>query len=87
MNFSKLSRIRQKLLELGANTLATLPKIFKSKPSFDNINVQYFFEGLKIYHLHIIKEETVRLCRYFYESGTEKINFETISLCFNRKNK
>jgi hypothetical protein len=71
MNFSKLSRISQKLLELGANTLATLPKIFKSKPSFDNhadINVQYFFEGLKIYDLHIIKEEAVLLCRYFDKS-------------------
>ena len=30
--FELLSRMRQKLLELGPNTIATLPKVFKSKP-------------------------------------------------------
>ena len=77
--FELLSRMRQKLLELGPNTIATLPKVFKSKPSYDNnadVNVQDFFEGLQMYGLHIIKEEAVLLCRYFDQTGTEMINFE-----------
>ena len=71
--FELLSRMRQKLLELGPNTIATLPKVFKSKPSYDNnadVNVQDFFEGLQMYGLHIIKEEAVLLCRYFDQTGT-----------------
>ena len=77
--FELLSRMRQKLLELGPNTIATLPKVFKSKPSYDNnadVNVQDFFEGLQMYGLHIIKEEAVLLCRYFDPDATENINFE-----------
>ena len=77
--FLVLSRMRQKLLELGANTIATLPKLFKSKPSFDgicHINAQDFFESLKYYGYNIIKEEAVLLCRYFDPEGNENINFE-----------
>ena len=71
--------MRQKLLELGANTIATLPKLFKSRPSFNGIcliNVSDFFESLKYYGYNIIKEEAVLLCRYFDPEGTENINFE-----------
>ena len=62
--------MRQKLLELGANTIATLPKLFKSRPSFDgqcHIHVSDFFEGLKYYGYNIIKEEAVLLCRYLIQ--------------------
>ena len=71
--------MRQKLLELGANTIATLPKLFKSKSSYDgsrHIHVSDFFDGLKLYGLHIIKEEAVLLCRFFDREGTEQIDFE-----------
>lgn len=71
--------MRQKLLELGANTIATLPKLFKSKPSYDgrcHIHVSDFFDGLTSYGYHIIKEEAVLLCRYFDPEGTENIDFE-----------
>ena len=77
--FELLSRMRQKLLELGPNTIATLPKVFKSKPSFDShsdLSVQDFFEGLQGYGLHITKEDAVLLCRYFDITGNEKINYE-----------
>jgi len=71
--------MRQKLLELGANTIATLPKLFKSKNSFDgvcHVHVSDFFDGLKYYGYNIIKEEAVLLCRYFDPQATENINFE-----------
>ena len=71
--------MRQKLLELGANTIATLPKLFKSKPSFDgtcHVHVSDFFQGLQYYGYNIIKEEAVLLCRYFDPEGTETIDFE-----------
>ena len=71
--------MRQKLLENGANTIATLPKLFKSKPSYDgqsHIHVSDFFDGLKLYGLHIIKEEAVLLCRFFDRNATEQIDFE-----------
>lgn len=70
--------MKQKLLELGANTIATLPKLFKSKPSYDgqcHVHVSDFFEGLRSYGLNIIKEEAVLLCRYFDPQGTENIDF------------
>ena len=71
--------MRQKLLELGANTIATLPKLFKSKPSYDgvcHIHVSDFFQGLQYYGYNIIKEEAVLLCRYFDPEATETIDFE-----------
>lgn len=74
-----LSRMKQKLLELAPNTIATLPKLFKSKPSYDqkgHIHVSDFFDGLRHYGLHIIKEEAVLLCRFFDREGTENIDFE-----------
>ena len=80
--------MRQKLLELGANTIATLPKLFKSKPSFDgvcHVHVSDFFQGLQYYGYNIIKEEAVLLCRYFDPEGTETIDFEKFFICFERK--
>lgn len=77
--FELLSRMRQKLLELGANTIATLPKLFKSKSSYDqngHIHVSDFFDSLQLYGLHIIKEEAVLLCRFFDKQGNEQIDFE-----------
>ena len=71
--------MRQKLLELGANTIATLPKLFKSKSSFDgvcHVHVSDFFQGLQYYGYNIIKQEAVLLCRYFDPEGTETIDFE-----------
>ena len=71
--------MKQKLLELGANTIASLPKLFRAKPSYDgknHVHVSDFFESLKLYGLHIIKEEAVLLCRFFDREGTETIDFE-----------
>ena len=74
-----LSRMKQKLLELGANTIATLPKLFKSKSSYDgktHVHVSDFFDGLSSYGLKIVKEEAVLICRFFDRDGTENIDFE-----------
>ena len=46
-----ISKYRQKLLEKGANTIATLPRNFKSLPSFDGtnkVNSQDFFLAYRI---------------------------------------
>ena len=56
-----------------------LPKLFKSKPSFDgvcHVHVSDFFQGLQYYGYNIIKEEAVLLCRYFDPDATENIDFE-----------
>ena len=77
--FELLSRMRQKLLELGPNTIACLPKLLKSKPSYDgqySLHVSDFFSSLQLYGLHITKEEAVLLCRYFDRQSKEMINFE-----------
>ena len=74
-----LSRMKQKLLELGANTIATLPKLFKSKSSYDgktHVHASDFFGGLSSYGLKIVKEEAVLICRFFDRDGTENIDFE-----------
>ena len=71
--------MKQKLLELGANTIATLPKLFKSKSSYDgktHVHVSDFFDGLSSYGLKIVKEEAVLICRFFDRDGTENIDFE-----------
>ena len=71
--------MKQKLLELGANTIATLPKLFKSKSSYNgktHVHVSDFFDGLSSYGLKIVKEEAVLICRFFDRDGTENIDFE-----------
>lgn len=55
-----VSRIRQKLLETGKNTIATLPKIYRSVESFDGknkVNYNDFFFGLTNYGINLRKEE------------------------------
>jgi Ca2+-binding EF-hand superfamily protein len=55
-----LSRIRQKLLEAGTNTIATLPKIYRSVDTFDGKNkvgINEFFNGLTNYGINLRKEE------------------------------
>ena len=55
-----IGKYRQKLLEKGANTIATLSRVFKNVPSYDNnniVNSTDFFNPLSSCGLHIIKEE------------------------------
>ena len=55
-----LSRIKQKLLEAGTNTIATLPKIYRSVDSYDGkskVGINEFFFGLTNYGINLRKEE------------------------------
>lgn len=59
-NFLVVSRIRQKLLESGTNTIATLPKVYRCSTSFDGknkVNYDDFFLGLANYGINLRKEE------------------------------
>ncbi len=73
------SKIRQKLLEAGTNTIATLPKVFKSASSYDGnqkVSVNEFFEGLQGYGIYLRKEEVKLLNNYFDKQNEGKINFD-----------
>ena len=67
------------LLEKGANTIATLPRNFKSLPSFDGtnkVNSQDFFSCLSNCGLHIIKEDASLISRFIDKDGSGMLNFE-----------
>ena len=80
-NFQKIviSKYRQRLLERGANTIATLPRNFKSLPSFDGtnrVNGTDFFNCLSSCGLHIIKEDASLISRFIDKDGSNMLNFE-----------
>ena len=78
-NIIVISKYRQKLLEKGANTIATLPRNFKSRPSYDGVNqvnTTDFFEVLSSCGLHIIKEDASLICRFIDKTGSDMLNFE-----------
>lgn len=80
--------MKQKLLELGANTIATLPKLWKAKPSYDgktHVHVSDFFDGLRTYGLNITKEDAVLICRYFSPNNSELVDFEDFSFSLRGK--
>jgi hypothetical protein len=55
-----ISRIRQKLLETGANTIATIPKFYRTVESFDgknNVGVYDFLAGLQSFGINLRNEE------------------------------
>ena len=60
--FILISNIRQKLLEAEPNSLATLPKIYRSFDSFDasrlTVATEDFFWGLENYNLLLKKDES-----------------------------
>ncbi len=73
------SGIKQKLLERGANTIATLPRMFKSMTSFDgnsNVSINCFFTALSNYGINLRKEESVLLVRNICKDGSDCINFD-----------
>ena len=77
--FEVLSRYRQKLLEKGANTIATLPRVFHSLPSYDGrsrVSEADFFGALERAGLHIIKEEAVLISRFIDREGSSMLDFE-----------
>ena len=74
-----ISKLRQKLLEKGANTIATLPRLFKSLPSFDGnskVHAGDFFNALNSIGLNIIKEDAVLICKFIDRDNTELLDFE-----------
>ena len=76
--FSLISVIRQKLLEKGANTIATLPRLFKAFPSYDGIsklNESDFYQALTAAGLHLSKEDE-RLIGYFVKGTDSLFDFE-----------
>ena len=67
------------MLEKGANTIATLPRNFKSLPSFDGtnrVNGTDFFNCLSSLGLHIIKEDVTLISRFLDKDGSNMLNFE-----------
>ena len=74
-----IGKYRQKLLEKGANTIATLSRVFKNVPSYDNnniVNSTDFFNPLSSCGLHIIKEEASLIWRFFDQDNSGMLNFE-----------
>ena len=74
-----ISRIRQKLLEAGTNTIATLPKVYKTTQSYDGnqkVNYTDFFSGIEMYGIILRKEEKTLLVKYFDKENDGKINFD-----------
>ncbi len=66
-------------MEKGANTIATLPRNFKSLPSFDGtnrVNGTDFFNALAQCGLHIIKEDASLISRFIDQDGSNMLNFE-----------
>ena len=67
------------MLEKGANTIATLPRLFKSLPSFDGdskVHATDFFNALNSIGLNLIKEDTVLICKFIDRDSTELLDFE-----------
>jgi Ca2+-binding EF-hand superfamily protein len=74
-----MSLLRQKLLEAGTNTIATLPKVFKSYPSCDGnqkVDINDFFDGLQKYGIYLRKEEMKLLAKYFEKNNDGKIYWD-----------
>ena len=75
-----ISLIKQKLLEKGTNTLATLPKVFKSMSSFDGksrVNITDFFNALAFYGLQLRKEDSVTLLRSLLRDNSDLLCFDS----------
>jgi Ca2+-binding EF-hand superfamily protein len=74
-----ISLLRQKLLEAGTNTIATLPKVFKSYQSCDPINqkveIMDFFDGLQQYGIYLRKEEMNLIAKYFEKDCDGKMYY------------
>lgn len=82
------SGIRQKLIEKGTNIIATLPKVFKSMPSYDGIDkisVNEFFSTLLQFGYNIRKEDAVLLVRYFDKDNSEMMNFDDFLMAIRGK--
>jgi Ca2+-binding EF-hand superfamily protein len=74
-----MSLLRQKLLEAGTNTIATLPKVFRSYSSCDGsgkIDINDFFDGLQKYGIYLRKEEMKLLAKYFEKDGDSKVYYD-----------
>lgn len=71
--------IKQKLLEAGTNTIATLPKVFKASPSYNGTNkvdINDFFASLQSYGLFLTKDDSVLLIRHFDKNNEGKMNID-----------
>ncbi len=74
-----ISGIKQKLLEKGANTIATLPKVFRSTPSFDGknkVNIYDFFNAVASYGVNLTKEDSGILMKYLNKEVSDSINID-----------
>ncbi len=82
------SGIRQKLIERGTNIIATLPKVFKSMPSYDGkdkVSVNDFFYALSQFGYNLRKEDAVLLVRFFDKDNSEMMNFDEFLLAIRGK--
>ena len=74
-----ISGIKQKLIECGANTIASLPKVFKSLPSYDgksSVSCNDFFNSLSSFGLGLRKEENLNLIKFLNKGNYEYVNFD-----------
>lgn len=77
--FEIISKLRLKLLEKGANTIATLPRLFKSLPSYDgrnHVNFDDFFNGLNSIGINVFKEDASIICKFIDKSNTRMLDIE-----------
>ncbi|MCQ2819793.1 MAG: hypothetical protein MJ252_21215 [archaeon] len=65
-------------MEKGANTIATLPRQFKSLSSYDGVSkvgCSDFFGSLESIGLHIRKEDAVLICKFIDREGSQLLDF------------
>jgi len=80
--------IKQKLLENGTHTLATLPKYLKSAPSIDaknKISINCLNQILQGYGIYLTKEESSALLSFLDKSNEKKINIDDFLIAIRGK--
>jgi len=83
-----ISGIKQKLLERGANTIATLPKVFKSLPSFDGksrVSINDFYYALSSFGINLTKEESLTLVKNLNKNIADSICIDTFLFAIRGK--
>jgi hypothetical protein len=74
-----ISGIKQKLLERGANTIGSLPRVFRSFPSFDGksgVSGNDFFNALSSFGLGLRKEDNLILLKFLNKDNYDYVNFD-----------
>lgn len=71
--------IKQKLLEVGSHTLATIPKNLRNSPSYDSnnkIDIKELVQILQGYGISLTKEEINALLNFLDKTNERRINVD-----------